>query len=105
MYPPNNGAVGDSWDSELPIGYYVSRYGGIMGSYVSPLEVEFAHRAMPYDEKIHIRDKHKYRVIKPWLVKVGIVAPAFNQVGGGLQYKVDKPIFYYLNTGYLEEVF
>lgn len=105
LYPPNNGVVGNSWDIELPIGYYVSRYGGETGSYVAPLEVEFAHRAMPYDEKTHSMHKHKYRVIKPLPVKAGVVAPAFNQVGGGLQYKVDKAILHYINAGYLEEVF
>lgn len=105
LYPPNNGAVGELWDSKLPIGYCVSRYGGVAGSYVAPLETEFSYRGMPYDEETHIKNKHIYRVLKPLPVKVGIVAPAFNQVGGGMQYKVDKPILHYLNSGYLEEVF
>ncbi len=59
---------------------------------------------MPYTEAEYSDNEHQYVVIKPLPVKTSVTAPAFNKVGGGIQYKTEESIQYYLDEGYLEEV-
>lgn len=104
LYPPNNGAIGESWRQILPINTILSRYGSPYGTYTAPSDILFVNRAMPYNEEYYEKDHHRYIVLKPLTVEVGIVAPAFNQSGGGIQYKTEQTIKELLELGYLKEV-
>lgn len=102
-YAPNDGFVeGTIREETLPIGTFVDRYGGPSGYFVAPLGTPYEMRSLPYVENAHAY--HIYRVIAPLEdVHVGTIAPAFNQVGGGLQYHLPVPVEELLGT-YLEEV-
>lgn len=104
LYPPNNGAIGMTWDVMLGKGEVLSRFGKPTGSYTAPDSTPFEARAMPLEESDYGASFCRYIVIKPFRVSKSVIAPAFNRVGGGIQYKSEKAIQYYLDNGYLKEV-
>lgn len=104
LYPPNNGAIGEPWDEVLPVGTKLSRYGEPTGKYLAPVNTPFENRAMPNNDEYYNDDKHTYVVEKPLQVHTSVIAPAFEQVGGGIQYNTDKSIQHYLDEGYIKEV-
>lgn len=104
LYPPNEGAIAESWNETLAIGTKLSRYGKTSGKYLSPINTPFDNRAMPYSIEYYAKRKHVYIVLKPLPVSTGVIAPAFGKAGGGIQHKTEKPIQYYLDEGYLKEV-
>jgi SPP1 gp7 family putative phage head morphogenesis protein len=104
LYPLNDGAVGAVWAEVLQVGAKLTRFGRATGRYTAPAGTPFVNRAMPYTEAEYSDNEHQYVVIKPLPVKTSVTAPAFNKVGGGIQYKTEESIQYYLDEGYLEEV-
>lgn len=104
LYPLNDGAVGTAWAEVLQVGTKLTRFGQATGRYTAPAGTPFVNRAMPYTEAEYSDNEHQYVVIKPLPVKTSVTAPAFNKVGGGIQYKTEESIQYYLDEGYLEEV-
>lgn len=104
LYPPNNGAIGMTWEVMLGKGEVLSRFGKPIGSYTAPDPTPFEARAMPFKESDYAASFCKYIVIKPFRVSKSVIAPAFNRTGGGMQYKSEKAIQYYLDNGYLKEV-
>lgn len=104
LYPLNDGAVGTAWSEVLQIGTKLTRFGRATGRYTAPAGTPFVNRAMPYTEAEYSDNEHQYVVIKPLPVKTSVTAPAFNKVGGGIQYKTEESIQYYLDEGYLKEV-
>lgn len=104
LYPLNDGAVGAAWAEVLQVGTKLTRFGRATGRYTAPAGTPFVNRAMPYTEAEYSDNEHQYVVIKPLPVKTSVTAPAFNKVGGGIQYKTEESIQYYLDEGYLEEV-
>ena len=104
LYPPNEGAIGTAWAEVLQVGVKLTRFGRATGRYTAPAGTPFVNRAMPYTEAEYSDNEHQYVVIKPLPVKTSVTAPAFNKVGGGIQYKTEESIQYYLDEGYLKEV-
>lgn len=104
LYPLNDGAVGTAWSEVLQVGTKLTRFGRATGRYTAPAGTPFVNRAMPYTEAEYSDNEHQYVVIKPLPVKTSVTAPAFNKVGGGIQYKTEESIQYYLDEGYLKEV-
>ena len=104
LYPLNDGAVGTAWSEVLQVGTKLTRFGRATGRYTAPAGTPFVNRAMPYTEAEYSDNEHQYVVIKPLPVKASVTAPAFNKVGGGIQYKTEESIQYYLDEGYLKEV-
>ena len=51
-------------------------------------------------------DYTRYEVLKPLPESVteGKIAPWFEQPGGGIQYKFDQPMSWYVRNGYLGEI-
>ena len=86
------------------VGTKITRYGRTTGKYTAPVGTPFVNRAMPYTEAEYSDTEHQYIVIKPLPVQTSVIAPAFNKVGGGIQYKTEESIQYYLDEGYLKEV-
>lgn len=82
-YPPNAGAMGDWVDLILKPGTKIDRFGGLGGKYFSPLGVEKLKRALPPGNSGTL---NQFEVLVPFKVRQSIIAPAFGQVGTGIQY-------------------
>lgn len=87
----------------LKEGTVVDRYGSERGSFVSPEGASYESRSLPYKEETV--EYHKYRVTEDINCREGTAAPNFEQQGGAKQYKLEKTVDYYLNSGALEEVY
>ena len=101
-YPPNNGFDGQPTKKILRPGEIVDRYGYDSGYFVSPKGTPFEMRSLPADA-IN-KPYHTYVVQKPLKVLSGKIAPWFGQPGGGIQYKLSKPIAKLLIKGILKEL-
>ncbi|MEU6991118.1 TNT domain-containing protein [Streptomyces sp. NPDC046465] len=123
-YPPNdgfgtvNGKV-DKHRERLERGQKLDRFGSEYGGYLAPAGDSYAKRALP-PQNLNTRDAafacdyHVYKVIKPFRVWQGSIAPWFEQPGKGQQIKLD-PAFvdpgegqrlnvkWLLEHGYLEQ--
>ncbi|WP_030607300.1 TNT domain-containing protein [Streptomyces sclerotialus] len=98
-YPPNdgfaevNGEV-DKEPTKLRTGQRLDRFGSEFGGYLAPAGDRYAERALP-PQNLNTRepaapcDYHTYKVIKPFWVWQGSIAPWFEQPGGGQQIKLD----------------
>lgn len=86
------------------VGTKITRYGRTRGKYTAPAGTPFVNRAMLYTEAEYTDNEHQYIVVKPLPVQTSVIAPAFNKVGGGIQYKIKESIQYYLDEGYLKEI-
>lgn len=98
-WPPNDGFAGTPSNETLPVGTRLDRFGGPRGRYLAPEGTPFTQRALapsslnePY---------YAYRVAKPLPVEAGPAAPAFDQPGGGVQYKTGPNIETLIRDGYL----
>ena len=65
-------------------GLQISRYGSGSGKYFSPAGTPIPMRALPPGSNTNIFNT--YRVLKPFEVQSGKIAPAFGQPGLGTQY-------------------
>lgn len=104
-YAPNDGFVeGTKVENQvLNSGTIIDRYGNNSGEYTSPLGTSYSQRSLPYIENPNAY--HKYKVIKDIEgASMGEIAPAFDQIGGGTQYKLPNRIIDLINNGYLEEI-
>jgi hypothetical protein len=84
------------------VGLNIDRYGSDYGSYVSPKGINFEQRALP-DEFIKKSFK-TFEVVKPIEVDTGIIAPAFNKPGLGIQHKLPKNIEILREKGFIKDV-
>jgi len=106
IYPSNDGFMGNvRKKATLKPGEIISRYGNSTGSFASPEGTPFSARALPPDT--NLSNYHRYKVLRDIPVDSGLVAPWFNQTGGGIQYKFSNPIQYYLEgpNPYLVEIY
>lgn len=90
-WAPNGGRVPGTIkeNQTIPAGTIIDRYGSQWGKYTSPAGVPYEQRALPYIENPNAY--HKYEVLKPIdNVTISEIAPAFEQVGGGIQYELRK---------------
>ncbi|MGE5627344.1 MAG: TNT domain-containing protein [Solirubrobacterales bacterium] len=110
-WPPNDGFIPDLPKGNRPIkplevGQVIDRYGRETGNYVSPKypTVTYEERALPYLKNPNAY--HQYEIIKPIQgVEYGEIAKAFGQSGGGTQYILPESLKYYLENGYIREIF
>ena len=66
----------------------------------SPDGTPYAERALPpFMER---QPYNRYRVVQPFDVKAGEIAPWFNQPGKGIQFLSDYSLKYLLKHGYIE---
>ena len=92
-WAPNGGRVPGTIKENQTIlaGTIIDRYGSQWGKYTSPAGVPYEQRALPYIENPNAY--HKYEVLKPIdNVTISEIAPAFEQVGGGIQYELPNNI-------------
>ena len=104
-YAPNGGYVLGTKVKNITLeqGATIDRYGNKYGSYVTPVGTSYEQRALPYVENSNAY--HKYEVLKPIdNVTKGEIAPAFNQLGGGIQYELPSSIKQLLKDNFLKEI-
>ena len=112
-WPPNGGFLGPKVPQTLQPGYSFSRFGGFIdesgafkdfGNYVAPVDVPYGMRALPQGTDI-TKPLTVYEVLKPIPdVPTGRAAPAFNELGLGVQHQLPLTIQDYLDQGYIRIV-
>ena len=102
IYPLNDGAVGNVKVITLKAGAgLVDRYGRSSGRYLSPEGTPIEQSSLSKDAKK--QTYHVYKIIRDIEnVEEGLIAPWFNEPGGGIQYRLPKTIDEL--SGYLKEV-
>ena len=124
IYPPDNGYVigphGQpiEWAQTLAAGQQIDRYGSEFGSFLAPARSPYSSRSIPPQNLDGTPaagcNYHDYKVLKPFRVDAGPVAPWFAQPGFGLQYQLDAAlvpggpttvnVLWLVNNGYLARV-
>jgi RHS repeat-associated protein len=84
FYPANNGFLGATERTFLMPGEQISRYGSTSGKFLSPEGTPLPMRALPPGSNTSIFNT--YKVLKPFEVQAGKIAPAFGLPGLGTQY-------------------
>jgi uncharacterized Zn-binding protein involved in type VI secretion len=101
-WPSNGGFDGTPTPETLPVGTRIDRFGGDGGKYLSPEGTPFEQRALAPSS---LDDPYTvYQVAKPLPVQSGKIAPAFDQPGGGVQYKTGSSVADLVSKGYLVPV-
>ena len=86
----------------LKPGTRIDRFGHPGGRFLAPADASYMGRAVPYDRLKMAY--HRYQVVRPLRVAAGKAAPWFDQPGGGMQYKTDRPVLVLVKEGYLKPV-
>ncbi|MCC9309063.1 TNT domain-containing protein [Kitasatospora sp. RB6PN24] len=97
-YPPADGYVvlngrPVEFDQTLLTGQDIDRFGSEYGAYLAPAGLPYAMRSLPPQSLDGTPaagcNYHDYKVLKPFAVHGGPIAPWFNQPGYGWQYQLD----------------
>uniref|UniRef100_UPI00068B2EA5 TNT domain-containing protein n=1 Tax=Flavobacterium daejeonense TaxID=350893 RepID=UPI00068B2EA5 len=101
-YPPNNGAMQGTTNSEYLLkGTQISRIGSETGRYASPIGTPMELRALPPG---NTGIESLYEVVKPIPVQSSTIAPAFFKPGTGTQYLLPKSIDILLKRGIIAPI-
>jgi hypothetical protein len=115
IYPPDDGFLSVAghvvrYEQRLSPGTEVDRFGYPGGAFLAPEHTLFIQRALPPQNltspgETPLSNYHLYCVLKPVEVDAGPIAPWFEQVGLGLQYKLVQGVSVssLLTNGYLTE--
>ncbi|MEG0416684.1 MAG: TNT domain-containing protein, partial [Erysipelothrix sp.] len=74
-------------NSNLTPGQVIDRYGSNYGTFFADIEASIPERAMAPGSNFDAYNQ--YEILKEIPVREGIIAPWFNQPGGGIQYMLD----------------
>ncbi len=106
-WPSNGGFLNTPTPQTLDAGYKFSRYGGFInnegkfqdfGAYIAPADVPYEMRALPPGSDA--KPFTTYEVVNPIQdVPTGPAAPAFGQLGLGIQHQLPMTIQDYLDQG------
>ena len=103
FYPGNDGFLGQPQRQLLEKGTLIDRYGGSeVSRYFSPSGTPAAARALPPGSVG--KPLRTFEVLKPFEVEAGTVAPAFDQIGLGIQYKAPIDLKILLKRGIIREI-
>lgn|GEM_PF-2584063 len=101
-FPAGNGFLGATKRISLDAGTIIDRYGGTsISKFFSPAGTPLAARALPPETAA--QQLRSFEVLRPFDVESGRVAPAFNQIGMGIQYRSDLTLDDLLQQGYIRE--
>lgn len=84
------------------MGTLISRYGETSGKFVSPYGTSFGARGLP--PYLRSEPLKSYEILKPFEVQSGIVAPAFNQAGLGIQYELPVSAKFLIKREIIREI-
>jgi hypothetical protein len=102
-FPPNNGFLGSTAKTTLKPGQTIDRFGGSdVSRFFSPTGTSRAMRSLPPGTAS--QPLRSFEVLKPIGVESGRVAPAFNQIGLGTQFRSDKQLGKLLDGRFLKEI-
>ena len=99
-FPPRDGFARLPKTVRLRPGTMVDRFGHPGGRFLAPADASYMGRSVPYDRLK--MPYYRYAVVRPLRVAAGTSAPWFDQPGGGIQYRTDRPIRALLEQGYLK---
>jgi hypothetical protein len=102
VFPPRDGFAGAAKTVRLNPGTLIDRFGHPGGRFLAPADASYMGRAVPYDRLK--MPYYRYEVVRPLRVAAGKAAPWFDQPGGGMQYKTDRPVQVLVSAGYLKQV-
>ncbi len=122
IYPPDDGFLVVAghpieYTQTLTPGSEIDRFGYSGGAYLSPAHTLFTQRALPPQNLntpagTPVANYHLYCILKAFPVDAGPIAPWFQQLGLGIQYKLDASLLpsgsspsvtWLLTNGYLVE--
>lgn len=101
-YPPDNGfliVAGKPVEYKLRLraGERLDRFGSIYGGFLAAAGTPYRARSLPPasldDAPGFTCNYHTYTVLRPFKVEAGPAAPAFGQLGLGLQYQLTGPFY------------
>lgn len=102
-WPINDGFDGVASSMNLKKGTRIDRYGFETGTFVSPQGTSYEMRALA--PGTNSKPYHVYEVVKPIDCLGGKIVSWFDEIGGGVQYKMSKSIQELLDEGFIKEVF
>ncbi len=120
IYPPDDGFLARIVVvATLPEGARIDRFGSEFGAFLAPWYSPYGKRAIP-PQNLNTFDPaypcnyHAYKVLKPLKVRLGVVAPWFEQPGKGAQDKLDATlvpgaptplsVLWLVDNGYLQRL-
>ena len=108
IWPLNDGFAGTPVTTSMQPGMVIDRYSNATGladrgSFFAPAGTDYAARALPYDRAQ--MQYAQYRVLKPFDSLSGPAASAFDQAGGGLQFKTSLSTQQLVQQGYLAQIY
>jgi RHS repeat-associated protein len=102
-YPINNGFLGNPSRIALNAGQVIDRFGGSRFSrFFSPEGTPAAARSLPPGTELQAL--RRFEVKQPLTVEVGPVAPAFGQLGFGVQYRTSSTLQELVEKGVIQEI-
>jgi hypothetical protein len=102
IFPLYDGVIGSPSMFTLQPGTVVDRYGFETGYFVSPQGTPYVNRSLSPGSSI--KPFYTYEILKPIDVKAGVVAPWFDQPGGGMQYEFFEAIEDLIRWGFLRRL-
>jgi len=101
-WPANNGFQGMANNLELQVGSLIDRYGLGTGTFAAPQGTPFGMRGLPLEA---LQSPYNiYQVMQPFNVNAGLTAPAFGQLGQGIQYQLPMSVNELVSQGYLQVI-
>ncbi|KAK0620446.1 hypothetical protein B0T14DRAFT_401653, partial [Immersiella caudata] len=111
-YSLNDEGVPIKGNITLPVGTLIDRFGREGGNFSSPAGAPYMQRSLP-PSNLDVQDGeypyfpynyHLYRVIKPFVVIAGPIAPWFGQPGQGVQYELYQNLSLLVALSYLKRL-
>lgn len=100
IWPPNDGFDSTPNNITLEPGTRLDRYGNNSGNFVAPQGTPYSQRSL-FPTSEHLSYK-VFEVVKPINnVLSGRAVPWFNEIGGGIQYKLPLSIQELIDSGYI----
>ncbi|KAI0291857.1 hypothetical protein BC826DRAFT_1021296 [Russula brevipes] len=117
IYPSDNGFQLDIYgkpiegQEKLPVGLLLDRFGSEFGTFLAPADSPYSQRSLPPQNldtpetsPTYPYNYHIYKVIQPFVVSSGTIAPWFGQPGQGTQYQASSNVLTLISNGSLERV-
>ncbi len=107
IWPDDDGFAHPRYHKKLFKNDMIDRYSPVEGpedggKFLAPDGTPYEARSLPYDREKMIYTR--YRVLKDFDIEAGLTAPAFGQVGGGMQYFSETSVQQLIHDRIIEEI-